>query len=77
MKLAEALLDAGDLDASRATFTRLAEDPRVEPLARLGLGRLAAQAGRHDEAIRQLERAVQLAPQNRDYQQRLAALAPR
>ncbi len=63
VKLAEALADAGDLEASRAAFTRLADDPRVEPVARLGLGRIAAQEGHHDEAIRQLERAVQLFPE--------------
>jgi tetratricopeptide (TPR) repeat protein len=61
-KLGEALLDAGDLDASRTVYAALADEPRVEPIARLGLGRISAQQGRHDEAVKHLERAVELFP---------------
>ena len=59
---AEALFDAGELDAASRAYAALAADPRTEPLGRYGLGRLAAAAGRHEDARRELDRAVALAP---------------
>jgi len=62
LKLAEALLDAGDLDASATVFTALT-DPSCGPAVELGLGRIAAARGRHDEAVRHFERASALFPE--------------
>ena len=62
LKLAETLLDAGDLDASASRFTALT-DPACEPAVEFGLGRIAAARGRHDEAIRHFERAIALFPE--------------
>ena len=61
--LADALLDAGNLDESRQVFESLSGDPRAAPAAELGLGRLDAIAGRHDLAIAHFERAIQLFPE--------------
>jgi tetratricopeptide (TPR) repeat protein len=69
IKLAEATLEAGDLDASERFFNallapsgpggeRIAEAP-----AQFGLGRIAAARGRHDAAIPHLQRAVELFPE--------------
>jgi tetratricopeptide (TPR) repeat protein len=63
VKLAEALLEAGDLDESRRLFDALVREPAAEPAAHLGLGRLAAVQGRHDEAVAHLQRAVELYPE--------------
>jgi tetratricopeptide (TPR) repeat protein len=62
LKLAEALLDAGDLDASASLFAALT-DPACEPAVEVGLGRIAAARGRHDEAVRHFERAIALFPE--------------
>jgi len=62
LKLAEARLDAGDLDASARLFGALT-DPSCEPAVEFGLGRIAAARGRHDEAIRHFERAIALFPE--------------
>src|SRR5436190_432548 len=51
VKLAEALLDAGDLDESQRLFDALARDPAAEPAAQLGLGRIAAANGHHEVAV--------------------------
>jgi tetratricopeptide (TPR) repeat protein len=63
LRLAEALLETGLLDESKSRFAALVKEPAAEPVALLGLGRIAATAGRHDEAVAQLERAVKLFPQ--------------
>ena len=63
VKLAEALLEAGDLDESGRLFDALARDPAAEPSAQLGLGRIAAARGHHDEAVAHLQRAVALFPE--------------
>lgn len=63
VRLAEALFDAGDLGAAAAQYEALVEDARVAPIARLGLGRVAARQGRHADAIAHLERAVALFPE--------------
>jgi tetratricopeptide (TPR) repeat protein len=62
LRLAESLFDAGDLAASRALYDALVREPAAEPVAELGLGRIAAMEGRHDAAITHLERAVTLFP---------------
>jgi tetratricopeptide (TPR) repeat protein len=61
LKLAEALLDAGDLARSEPLFTALT-DPACEPAVQFGLGRIAAAQGRHDVAVEHLQRAVALFP---------------
>jgi tetratricopeptide (TPR) repeat protein len=63
VKLAEALLEAGNLDRSQQLFEALRSVPASEPAAELGLGRIAAARGRHDEAVAHLERAVTLYPE--------------
>ena len=62
VKLAEALLDAGSLDESRALFAELT-DPACAPAVQFGLGTIAAREGRQAEAIERLERAVTLFPE--------------
>jgi tetratricopeptide (TPR) repeat protein len=62
LKLAEALLDAGDLAESRRRFTELT-DPVCAPAVQFGLGTIAARDGRHAEAIEHLQRAVALFPE--------------
>src|SRR2546425_12468866 len=63
VKLAEALLEAGELDESRRLFDALVNEPAAEPAAQLGLGRIAAAQGRHDEAVAHLQRAIELYPE--------------
>jgi tetratricopeptide (TPR) repeat protein len=63
VKLAEALLETSRLDESRSIFAAVVQEPAAEPAALLGLGRIAAAQGRHDEAVVHLERAVKLFPQ--------------
>ena len=63
VKLAEALLEAGDRVESKRRFEALAAEPAAEPAVQVGLGRIAAAEGRHDAAIRHFERAVQLFPE--------------
>src|SRR4249919_653974 len=62
VRLAEALLDAGDLEQSARLFSEL-KDPACEPSVQFGLGRIAAAQGRHAEAIQSFERAVALFPE--------------
>ncbi len=66
VKLAETLLetgDPGDLAESGRLFDALTREPAAEPAAELGLGRIAADEGRHDVAVAHLERAVALFPE--------------
>ncbi len=63
VKLAEALLEAGDRAESRRRFEALAAEPAAEPAAQVGLGRIAAAEGRHDAAIAHYDRAVRLFPE--------------
>jgi len=63
VKLAEALLESTNLDRSQQAFESLRGVPASEPAAELGLGRIAAARGRHDEAVAHLERAVTLFPE--------------
>jgi len=62
-RLAEALYDAGDLEASLVAYTTLAGETAAAPIAALGLGRIAARAGRHDEAVAHFMRAITLFPE--------------
>jgi tetratricopeptide (TPR) repeat protein len=62
LRLAETLLDAGDLEQSARLFSQLTE-PACEPAVQFGLGRIAAAQGQHARAIEHLERAVQLYPE--------------
>jgi tetratricopeptide (TPR) repeat protein len=63
VKIAEALLDAGSVDESKPLFGALAKQPAAEPIAELGLGRIAAAEGRHEAAVVHLQRAVALFPE--------------
>lgn len=63
VKLAEALLDAGQLEESKPLFTALVDEPSATPAAEAGLGRIAAAQQRHSEAIAHFERAVSLFPE--------------
>jgi tetratricopeptide (TPR) repeat protein len=63
VKLAESLLEAGDLDESQRLFDALVREPAAEPAAEFGLGRIAAARGLHDAAITHLQRAVGLFPE--------------
>jgi tetratricopeptide (TPR) repeat protein len=63
VRLAEARLEAGDLDRSQREFEALVKEPRAEPAARMGLGRIAAMQGRHADAVSQFQQAVKLFPE--------------
>ena len=63
LRLAEALLDAGDLAQSEQLFVPLTAIAATEPAAEVGLGRINAARGRHEEAIRHFERALALFPE--------------
>jgi tetratricopeptide (TPR) repeat protein len=62
LKLAETLLDAGDLEESRKRFAEL-NDPSCAPAVQFGLGTIDAREGRHADAITHLERAIALFPE--------------
>jgi tetratricopeptide (TPR) repeat protein len=63
VKFAEALLEAGKLEESKTLFTALTREPAAEPIAALGLGRIAAAERDHEAAIVHLNRAVALFPE--------------
>jgi tetratricopeptide (TPR) repeat protein len=63
VKLAEALLETGRLEESKVLFLALAGELDAKPAAEVGLGRIAATEGKHDEAIDHLQRAVSLVPE--------------
>jgi tetratricopeptide (TPR) repeat protein len=63
VKLAEALLEAGDTGSSRPLFEKLLAEPAAAPAAQLGLGRIAALEGQHDVAIAHFQRAISLFPE--------------
>jgi tetratricopeptide (TPR) repeat protein len=62
VKLAESLLDAGDLEGSQRLYSALT-DPDCAPAVAFGLGRIAAAQGRHAAAVEHLQRAVSLYPE--------------
>jgi tetratricopeptide (TPR) repeat protein len=61
--LAEALFDSGALEESARVYGELVKQPAAEPIAEFGLGRVAAAAGRHEEAARHFARAIELFPE--------------
>jgi tetratricopeptide (TPR) repeat protein len=62
VRVAEAFLDAGDLEQSAKLFSEL-KDPACEPAVHLGLGRIAAAQGQHALAIQHFESAISLFPE--------------
>jgi tetratricopeptide (TPR) repeat protein len=62
VKLARTLLDTGHLDESGPLFIALLDEPKAEPEALFGLGRIAAAHGKHEEAIQKFQRAIALFP---------------
>lgn len=63
VKLAEALLDAGELAESKTLFLALVKEPASTPAAEVGLGRIAAAERQHEAAIQHFQRAVALFPE--------------
>jgi tetratricopeptide (TPR) repeat protein len=63
VRLAETLLSAGQIEESRSLFTALVREPEAEPQALFGLGRIAASEDRHEEAVRDIQRALTLFPE--------------
>ncbi len=63
VKLAEALFETGNLDASKELFEGLVREPASEPHALFGLGRIASAEGRHDAAVAHLTQALTLFPE--------------
>ena len=63
VRLAEALLESGDLDASQPLFVALVGEPAARPAAEVGLGRIAAAGQAHDDAVAHFRRAVELFPE--------------
>ncbi len=63
VRLADALLSAGELDESRVIFSTLAREPAAEPLGLFGLGRILAAEGKHEEAVATIQRALALFPE--------------
>jgi tetratricopeptide (TPR) repeat protein len=63
VRLAEALAATGKTDESERLYRDLLKEPAAEPVAEFELGRAAAAAGRHAEAVIHLERSVALFPE--------------
>src|SRR5262245_17704698 len=63
LRLAEALMEAGDLSESRKLFEPLVAVTASEPAALVGLGRIAAAQGRHEEAVKDFQAAIKLFPE--------------
>jgi len=63
VRLADALLSAGQLAESRTIFAALALEPQAEPLGLFGLGRILAAEGKHEEAVQAIQRALTLFPE--------------
>jgi tetratricopeptide (TPR) repeat protein len=63
VRLADALLSAGELSESRTMFAALAREPEAEPLGLYGLGRIFAAEGKHEEAAQTIQRALTLFPE--------------
>ena len=62
-RLAESRFEAGSLDDSRRAYEALVNHAQSAPVGHLGLGRVAARQGRHQEAVGHFERAVALFPE--------------
>ena len=63
MKLAEALVNAGDLTRGADAYARLVKEPAAQPEAEYGLGRIAALRGDWKAAIAHQQRACELFPE--------------
>ena len=63
IKLAEALFESGRLEEARTLFERLLREPTAEPAARFGIGRIDAARARHEAAVGQFEKAIELFPE--------------
>jgi tetratricopeptide (TPR) repeat protein len=63
VKLADALLNAGEVEKSRTMFTALLREPQARPEALFGLGRIAAVEGKHDQATEKIQQAISLFPE--------------
>lgn len=63
VRLAEALLEVGNLVESRPLFAGLVKEPAAEPIAEVGLGRIDVAEGRFDAAVDHFQRAVALFPE--------------
>jgi tetratricopeptide (TPR) repeat protein len=63
VKLAESLLESGNLDDSKKLFLALLDEPQSRPAVEVGLGRIAAARGEHDTALAHFGRAVTLFPE--------------
>ncbi len=63
MKLAEALVNAGDLTRGAEAYARLVKEPAAQPEAEYGLGRIAALKGDWKGAIAHQQRACELFPE--------------
>ena len=63
VRLADALLAAGQVEESRTLFSSLAHEPEAEPQALFGLGRIAASEGKHEEAVEEIQQALRLFPE--------------
>jgi tetratricopeptide (TPR) repeat protein len=63
VKLAEALLDAGELEESKRLFEGLVKEPAAEPVAEFGLGRIASADDGLSDAAAHFEKAIALYPE--------------
>ncbi|HEU4935994.1 MAG TPA: tetratricopeptide repeat protein [Vicinamibacterales bacterium] len=63
VRLADALLSAGQLGESRTIFAALVREPKAEPLGLFGLGRILAAEGKHEEAVQAIQQALALFPE--------------
>ena len=63
VKLAEALLESGEMVESKRLFRTLVDEPAASPAAEVGLGRIAAAEGQHNAAIEHFTRALTLFPE--------------
>jgi protein O-GlcNAc transferase len=63
VRLAESLLEAGDVARSSSQFQSLLREPAAQPAAQVGLGRIAALEGRHPDAIAHFQKAIALFPE--------------
>jgi tetratricopeptide (TPR) repeat protein len=63
VRLADALLSAGELNESRTIFSALTKEPQAEPRGWFGLGQILATEGKHEEAVQAIRRALALFPE--------------
>ena len=63
VRYAEALFESGAVDQSAPLFRALVKEPAATPAAEVGLGRIAAAAGQHADAVAHFERAIALFPE--------------